>query len=163
MPALLLCIYSWTELKIVQLFLKSLRLMAERFFVFAINSYPFLSLLLCVKIFFSTFWVWSQVYDLWSKSTSVNKYFLVLAAHLFTSYNLYNSSQYEFYCVLNDKRLCCENKPENSCLSASWKQQFSALCLVPQQKTLHLKVSKLIRLYKQKCFGTNIICPRFCL
>ena len=50
-----------------------------------------------------------------------------IATHLFTSYNPYNSSQYEFYCVLNDKRLCCENKPENSCLSASWKQQFSAL------------------------------------
>ena len=104
--------------------------------------------------------------DMWDKSASVGKYFVLVATHLFTNCNLYNSSQYEFYCVLNDKRLCCENKPENSCLSASWKQQFSALCLVPQQKTLHLKVSKLIRLYKQKCFGINIanlLCPKFCL
>ena len=99
--------------------------------------------------------------DLWDKCASVSKYFTLIATHLFTNCNLYNSSQYEFYCVLNDKRLCCENKPENSCLSASWKQQFSALCLVPQQKTLHLKVSTLIRLYQQNCFG--IICPRFWL
>ena len=95
--------------------------------------------------------------DLWGKFASVKNYFVPIATHPFTNCNLYNSSQYEFYCVLNDKRLCCENKPENSCLSASWKQQFSALCLVPQQKTLHLKVSKLIRLYKQNCFDTNVI------